>query len=115
MHGQKGQENRGAEELPFAAGDADRPTSPSRTANPQPLPDGALAARLFLKDFAYPPTVPRELIDRYRDAIDAVEALKARKSQTPPDKYAAELEALLIRAARLNREIHRAIPPAGET
>ena len=102
--------------LQLGAGDGDRPTSPSvRAATSHPVPDGTLAARLFLKDFIFPPSVPRELIDGYRDAIDAVEALKARKPEMPPDEYAAELETLLLRAARLNRDIHRSLLPAGET
>jgi hypothetical protein len=67
--------------------------------------DGARAKNIFVKDFVFSPSIPPELIKDYRDALHAVEELKRAKSSLPESDYYAELEALLLQAARANREI----------
>ena len=71
--------------------------------------DGARADECFLKNFAFPDHVPRELIDTYLAAIEKVEALKKEKGTLEEAEYYARLESLLLDAARANREIHRLI------
>lgn len=71
--------------------------------------DGARADECFLKNFAFPDHIPRELIDTYLAAIDKVEALKKKKETLEEADYYARLESLLLEAARANREIHRLI------
>ena len=71
--------------------------------------DGALADACYIKNFSFPPHVPRELIDTYLAAIDKVEALTKEKASIAEAEYFARLEALLLEAARTNREIHRLI------
>lgn len=70
--------------------------------------DGALAAQCFLKDFSFPDSVPRELVDRYLSLLSQVEELKRKKSQMETDAYYAALETLLVEAARTHRQIRRA-------
>lgn len=67
--------------------------------------DGALARTVYLKDYAFPSHVPGELIDAYQRALDAVEALKARKAELSEADYYAQLEALLLEAARAHRTL----------
>ena len=67
--------------------------------------DGALAARCFLKDFQFDPDVPRSLIDTYTAALDDVNVLKKRKQELETAAYYAELETLLLHAAKTNRQI----------
>jgi hypothetical protein len=67
--------------------------------------DGSLAASIYLKDYSFPEAAPQELIDRYLSALDAVAALRSRKRDLAESDYYAELERLLIDAARANREI----------
>jgi hypothetical protein len=71
--------------------------------------DGSLAGRYFLKDFSFPPEVPDELARRYTDALDEVERIKGLKSEKDATAYRANLEPLLIEAARAHREIRRII------
>jgi len=75
--------------------------------------DGALAMRTYMKDFSFPENAPQELIDRYLDTLDAVEALKRRRDAFTEDAYFLELEKLFLDAARANREIrsYRTAPP----
>ena len=83
-------------------------TTASRTAaKPQ---DGARAATLYLKDFIFPATVPPELVRDYRAALADIDALKTRKAKLKTADYTAQLETLLLKAARINREIHRRAP-----
>lgn len=70
--------------------------------------DGALAARVYMKDFSFPDSVPRELVERYRTLLGKVEALKSEKSAMAGSKYYTDLEALLLQTARVRREIRRA-------
>lgn len=71
--------------------------------------DGSVAARYFLKDFSFPPEVPRELVDRYIAVLDRIEEVKAGKSTMAAGAYRERLEPLLIEAARTNRQIQRTI------
>jgi len=72
------------------------------------LSDGAQAAQRFLRDFTFPPTVPRDLADRYRSLLNRIEELKRKKSSMESGAYYATLEKLLVEAARTHREIRRA-------
>lgn len=72
--------------------------------------DGAAAGLVYLKDFSFPDTVPRELVDRYLSLLGRVESLKGKKDEMESDAYYAELESLLVEAARAHREIRRAEP-----
>lgn len=74
--------------------------------------DGAIASAVFIKDFSFSPLVPRELVDRYLAALDRVELLKLEKGKLAPEEYQKKLEALLLEAARLNRDIHRLSEPS---
>lgn len=67
--------------------------------------DGALAAATFVRDFNFPASVPKELVERYLAALDKVEGLKTSKAGMKEDEFYAELEPLLLDAARANREI----------
>jgi hypothetical protein len=93
--------------LPLGAADAPERgrAGQAAAATNSPL-DGAAAASCYLKDFIFPPSVPKELVDAYLAALDEVEQLKRNKSQLEAADYRAQLETLLIKAARLNREIH---------
>lgn len=71
--------------------------------------DGALAGRYFLKDFSFPPEVPRSLARRYIETLDAVEVLKSEKHEFGPEDYRARLEPLLIDAALTHRKIREII------
>ncbi len=67
--------------------------------------DGTIAAKTYLKDFSFPASVPQELVDAYLVAIDEIEALKAAKPGMTSDEYSAQFETLIIKAARINRDI----------
>jgi hypothetical protein len=67
--------------------------------------DGGLAGSIYLKDYSFPEAAPKELIDRYLAALDAVAGLRSRKTEMPEGEYLAELERILLDAARANREI----------
>jgi len=67
--------------------------------------DGALAAQVYLKDYSFPENAPKELITAYLAALDEVKALRARKGGMGESDYYAQLEALLLKAARANRDI----------
>ncbi len=67
--------------------------------------DGELAGNIYLKDYSFPEAAPKELIDRYLSTLDAVAALRARKAELAEADYYAQLETLLLDAARANREI----------
>ncbi|MCX8036392.1 MAG: C13 family peptidase [Candidatus Sumerlaeia bacterium] len=75
--------------------------------------DGARAARCFLRDFRFPPSVPRELADRYRALLDRIEALKREKGRMESGAYYGALEPLLIEAARVHRDIRAAAGAEG--
>lgn len=67
--------------------------------------DGALAGGTYLKDFYFPPDTPAQLVEEYRAAVDQVEAFLRKKGEMEEEEYYRSLEDLLVRAARLNREI----------
>ncbi len=73
--------------------------------------DGAFARQCYIKEYSFDPSVPRELIDTYLAALDEVTALKTEKPQLAEEAYYAQLEKLLLKAARTNREIHSHSPP----
>ncbi|MBD3268335.1 hypothetical protein GF373_16840 [bacterium] len=74
-------------------------------APPKPKSDGALAAKTYLKNFAFPASTPRQWIEEYQTAMDAIAALKQQKSQMETDIYYKRLESLLIQAAKISRKI----------
>jgi hypothetical protein len=74
------------------------------------LLDGALAARVYLKDFSFPDTVPQDLIDAYLAALNEVDLWKEKKTSLDRTEYYAGLEQRLLSAARLNRDIRRHMP-----
>lgn len=82
-------------------GDPDTAPAPGVKTNP----DGAFAETFFVKDFSFPSSVPKELVDRYLAALDKIAALKREKATMEPPKYHADLEALLVEAAKANRAI----------
>lgn len=89
----------------------------TRLFNPEPVEmkdpeaqDGKLAAKVYLKDFSFPDSVPQELVDAYLAALDAVEMWKEQKGELERGAYYAGLEERLLNAARLNRDIHRHLP-----
>ena len=65
----------------------------------------ALAAQCFLKDFSFPSSVPRDLVDRYLSLLNRVEELKRKKTEMESEAYYTALEALLVEAARAHRQI----------
>lgn len=67
--------------------------------------DGALAGRRFLRDYSFPANANRNAVDGYLGLLREVEELKARKSQMDEGAFYAELERLLIEAARSRRVI----------
>lgn len=69
--------------------------------------DGPVAMACYVKNFTFPPEVPRELVDEYLGHLNAVDGLRARKSDYEETEYYAQLEELLLRAARTHREIRR--------
>ena len=69
--------------------------------------DGDLAQKNYLKDFAFPPSVPKELVERYLQQIKAVERLKQQKAKLPEKDYYRRLEDHLLQAARIHREIRK--------
>lgn len=82
-----------------------------KSANGNEFLDGAFARQCYIKEYSFDPSVPRELIDTYLAALDEVTALKTEKSQLAEEAYYAQLEKLLLNAARTNREIHSHSPP----
>lgn len=77
--------------------------------------DGQLAAKVYLKDFSFPDTVPQELVDQYLAALDEIEIWKEKKDALERTAYYDGLEKRLLDAARLNRDIHRHMPAADAT
>ncbi len=75
------------------------------------LRDGALADRCFLKEFTFPPTVPRDLIDRYLSLLSDVEEFKLKKPEMEKDAYYSALETLLVKTAQANRRIRNPEKP----
>lgn len=67
--------------------------------------DGKLAANCFLKDFQFPPGASPEMIEAYRTILQEVERLVQKKTEVAPDVYDRDLEALLVKAARLHRRL----------
>jgi hypothetical protein len=68
-------------------------------------PEGDLPNRVFLKDWAFPDSVPRAWIDTYRGAINRVEDWISRRGELAEEAYWEELEARLLIAAEAHRRI----------
>lgn len=71
-------------------------------------PDGAVAQVTYLQPDAPVVTTDAalaELLRRRGELASKIEALRAGKANVPPDRYEADLEALLIELARLDRQI----------
>lgn len=78
--------------------------------------DGAFAEQVYLKDYSFPENAPKELIAAYLGALDDVKSLRTRKGELAESDYYAQLEALLVKAARANRDIRAyAGPPPKES
>ncbi|MDP7640081.1 MAG: hypothetical protein QGG73_10260 [Candidatus Hydrogenedentes bacterium] len=73
--------------------------------------DGLLAATTYLKDHTFSPSAPQESVDTYLSTLDRIFELKREKDSMESDAYYAELERLLLVAAKANRDIRRS-PPA---
>lgn len=73
----------------------------------EPQADGGIAAQIYIKDFTFPSSVPKEIVREYLDRLAEVEHLKTMKSTMDSDEYYAELERLLTAAAKANRRIHQ--------
>ncbi len=67
--------------------------------------DGKLAGQVYLKNYSFPENAPKELIDAYLAALEDVKSLRTRKAELSESEYYAQLEALLVKAARTNRDI----------
>lgn len=76
----------------------------------RPSTDGLLASRLFIKDFRYPASVPRALVNSYQAQLLQIQQLKLSKQKLPAKTYRQRLETHLLEAARLNRRIHHLLP-----
>jgi hypothetical protein len=76
------------------------------TQKPENL-DGALADRMWLRDYIFPDSVPEELIGKYLAKLAEIEDWKRQKTEMEIDPYYGRLERLLIEAARLNRDIRK--------
>lgn len=88
---------------------AEVPDDPDDRRDADEEADGELAARTWLRDFSFPPEVPKELIDTYLTNLDAVEELKSQKDSFEPAAYMNQLEEHLINAARANAEIRKIV------
>jgi len=77
--------------------------------------DGDRAKTVFIKAHDFPASVPRELIQEYEAALQAVEDLKKAKESHPEEQYYEKLGTLLVRAARANRAIREAASAADAT
>jgi len=89
----------------------------SRVFNESPLgdlqsrsTDGGVARAVYIKDFQYPDSVPKDLVNRYESQLKKVTRLKAKKAELNRKSYRRQLEELLVEAARLNRRIHQLLP-----
>jgi len=88
--------------------DMDQPVGGETTLSGiDPGTDGRLAARCFLKDFAFPDSVPKEMIATYLNLLAEIDQLKNQKASIDLAQYYSELENLLVKAAKTNREIRR--------
>lgn len=67
--------------------------------------DGPISRVCYLKDYRFHPDVPQELIDRYLATLEEVDVLKEDRLEHSKVEYYAELERILVQAARANREI----------
>lgn len=69
--------------------------------------DGYVADTVYFKDYEFPDSVPKELVNRYLGTLQQVTELKRNKPGLDEAAYYADLEKLLIEAAKANREIRR--------
>ncbi|MBZ0256677.1 hypothetical protein K8I31_11485, partial [bacterium] len=69
--------------------------------------DGALAADCFLLEFSFPDGAPQELVQNYQAAMREIQSLKDQKELLQEDEYYKQLETLLVKAAKLNRQIRQ--------
>ncbi|MDJ0841648.1 MAG: hypothetical protein QNK37_34390 [Acidobacteriota bacterium] len=70
-----------------------------------PQADGDMAKETFIKDFTFPKTAPKQLVDDYLALMNQVEKLKDQKKRLPKAEYYDRLEKLFLKAARMHREI----------
>lgn len=71
------------------------------------LGDGKIADQCFLMDMPVPKGTPQEWVDAYQAAVVSVQALVDQKTQLDSIRYYEQLEAQLLKAARLNRKIRQ--------
>ena len=71
------------------------------------LGDGKIADQCFLMDMPVPQGTPQEWVDAYQSAVVAVQVLVDQKAQMDSLTYFGELEAKLLKAARLNQKIRQ--------
>lgn len=76
--------------------------------------DGDFSSQVYIADYRFPPGVDPVLRAQYTAALKEIETLKSKKAEMETEAYYAELEQLLIKAARLNRSIHAAIEREAE-
>lgn len=77
--------------------------------------DGKLADQVYLKNYSFPENAPKELIEAYLAALEDVKSLRARKGELTEADYYAQLETLLVKAARANRDIRAYATPQPKT
>ena len=77
----------------------------SSSADEPVLFDGMLARACFIQDYSFPPGVPEEWIATYLGALETIRELKRGKAGKDKECYYDELEALLIEAALINKQI----------
>ncbi len=73
-----------------------------------PGSDGHNAANCFLKEHSFSPDTPPELIKHYLSVLETIGAWKKQKNGMDGKDYYAQLEALLIEAAKAHRAIRDA-------
>ncbi len=76
----------------------------SQAVNPA-LMDGQLAAACFLKQYTFPEDTPAELIQEYLQSLEVIREWKEKKRDMTTIEYYDQLEQLLLKAARTNRDI----------
>lgn len=72
--------------------------------------DGSLARITYIKDYSFPEDAPQDVIDTYLALLEDITELRAGKNAMDEAAYYAELEGLLVDAARANREIRAYAP-----
>ena len=70
--------------------------------------DGEIARGTFIRDFIFPESAPKELVERYLNVMSELESFIKQKDASNESTFYAELEKRLIRAARLHQQIKQA-------